>query len=112
MVTECLNKIRKVLSQSHDYNTPGQLNVNLKLCKFSRIHIIIDMLSTIQLTNETYGDPVAMLSHIIQLTEINTAEQTFSAVLSKIASYFNDLAGFMNESNVIINMTVSTMVKL
>ena len=53
-----------------------------------------------------YGDPVAMLSHIIEFTEINTAEQT-SEVLSKVASYFNDLAGFVNKSNVIINMTVS-----
>ena len=59
-----------------------------------------------QLTNETYADAVSMLSQIVVRTENNTAEQT-SEVLSQVATYFEDLANFVNESNVIINMTVS-----
>ena len=59
-----------------------------------------------QLTNETYADTVSMLSQIVVRTENNTAEQT-SEVLSQVATYFEDLANFVNESNVIINMTVS-----
>ena len=60
----------------------------------------------IQLTNDTYGDAVSMLSQIVRNTENNTGQQT-SEVLSQVASYLEDLASFVNESNVIINMTVS-----
>ena len=61
-----------------------------------------------QLTNQTFGDAVAMLSQIIALTENNTAEQT-SEVLRQVADYFEELADFVNDSefNVIINTTVS-----
>ena len=62
--------------------------------------------SIVQLTNQTYGDAVAMLSNIVVFTENNTAEQT-SEVLSQVATYFEELADFVNEFNVIINMTVS-----
>ena len=62
--------------------------------------------SIVQLTNQTYGDAVAMLSNIIVFTENNTAEQT-SEVLSQVATYFEELADFVNEFNVIINTTVS-----
>ena len=64
-----------------------------------------------QLTNQTYGDAVAMLSQIIELTENNTDEQT-SEVLSQVATYFEDLANFVNEFNVIINTTVSMFNKI
>ena len=47
-----------------------------------------------------------MLSQIIEFTENNTNEQT-NQVLSTTASYFEELADFVNESNVIINLTVS-----
>lgn len=47
-----------------------------------------------------------MLSQIIEFTENNTNEQT-NEVLSTTASYFQELAAFVNESNVIINTTVS-----
>ena len=47
-----------------------------------------------------------MLSQIIEFTENNTNEQT-NEVLSTTASYFQELAVFVNESNVIINTTVS-----
>ena len=60
----------------------------------------------LQLTTETYGDCVALLSQIIELTENNINEQT-DGVLSKTASYFEDLADFLNVFNVIINTTVS-----
>ena len=47
-----------------------------------------------------------MLSQIIALTENNTNEQT-NEVLSTTANYFEVLADFVNDSNVIINTTVS-----
>ena len=53
---------------------------------------------------------VSMLPQIIMHTENNKAEQT-SEVLSQVATYFNDLADFVNESNVIINMMVSITIK-
>ena len=59
-----------------------------------------------QLTNQTYGDAVAMLSQIIELTENNIFVQT-SEILSQVATYFRELADFVNISNVIINTTVS-----
>ena len=58
-----------------------------------------------QLTSETIGDSVAMLAQIVELTENNTNEQT-NEVLNTIANYFEALADFVNESNVIINSTV------
>ena len=59
-----------------------------------------------QLTNQTYGGAVAMLSQIIELTENNTFVQT-SETLSQVATYFRELADFVDKSNVIINTTVS-----
>ena len=59
-----------------------------------------------QLTNQTYGGAVAMLSQIIELTENNTFVQT-SEILSQVATYFRELADFVDKSNVIINTTVS-----
>ena len=47
-----------------------------------------------------------MLSQIVRNTENNTGQQT-SEVLSQVVSYLEDLASFVNESNVIINITVS-----
>ena len=64
------------------------------------------MYFVMQLTTETYGDSVAMLSQIIEFTENNTNEQT-NEVLSTTTSYFEELADFVNDSNVIINTTVS-----
>ena len=58
-----------------------------------------------QLTAETYGDSVAMLAQIVEFTQNNTNEQT-NEVLRTIAKYFEALADFVNESNVIINMKV------
>ena len=65
----------------------------------------------LQLTIETYVDSVAMLSQIIEFTENNTEEQTIE-VLSITANYFRELALFVNESNVIINSTVSVDPKI
>ena len=59
-----------------------------------------------QLTNQTYGDAVAMLSQVIELTENNTFVQT-SEILNQVATYFRELADFVDKSNVIINTTVS-----
>ena len=59
-----------------------------------------------QLTNQTYGGAVAMLSQIIELTENNTFVQT-SEILSQVATYFRELADFVDKSTVIINTTVS-----
>ena len=73
------------------------------------MHNGTSMPSNIQLTSETYVDTVSMLSQIIVLTENNTAEQT-SEVLSQVATYFEDLADFVNESNVIVNIAVSLCV--
>ena len=48
-----------------------------------------------------------MLSQIVEATESNTGTQT-NEVLSEVATYLNSLAEFVNESNVIINRTVSS----
>lgn len=58
-----------------------------------------------QLTVETYGMAVSSLSQVVKMTE-NTTEQN-SEVLGTVANYFNQLATFVNESNVTINTTVS-----
>ena len=58
-----------------------------------------------QLTNETYVDAVEMLSGAIVATENSTSEQT-GEVLGKVAGYLDDLADFVNESNVIIDTNV------
>ena len=48
-----------------------------------------------------------MLSQIVEATENNTDVQT-NEVLTEVATYLNLLAEFVNESNVIINRTVSS----
>ena len=63
-------------------------------------HIII------QLTSQTYGEAVAMLSKFTEATANNTDVQT-NEVLNEVATYFKELADFVNESQVMINMTVS-----
>ena len=62
-------------------------------------------LNLMQLTNETYVDAAGMLSGAIVATENSTSEQT-GEVLDKVAGYLDDLADFVNESNVIIDMNV------
>ena len=62
-----------------------------------------------QLTSQTYGQAVAMLSTFTEATANNTDIQT-DEVLSEIANYFKELANFVNESNVIINKTVSSII--
>ena len=47
-----------------------------------------------------------MLSNVIEATENNSDIQT-NEVLSEVATYFRELADFVNESNVIINTTVN-----
>ena len=47
-----------------------------------------------------------MLSQAIGQTENDTVEQN-SEVLRSVANYFEDLATFVNSSNVTINATVS-----
>ena len=47
-----------------------------------------------------------MLSQIVMFTENDTNEQT-SEVLHRVTSYFKELANFVNETDVIINTTVS-----
>ena len=59
-----------------------------------------------QLTTETYGDSVTILSQVIEFTENNINEQT-NEVLSNVANFFEVLVDFVNESSVIINTTVS-----
>ena len=58
-----------------------------------------------QLTNQTYVEAVSILSQTAKVTENNTNEQT-GEVLGKVASYLDDLANFVNESNVIIDTNV------
>ena len=62
-------------------------------------------LNLMQLTNETYVDAAEMLSGAIVATENSTSEQT-GVVLDKVAGYLDDLADFVNESNVIIDTNV------
>lgn len=64
------------------------------------------ILSYIQLTNQTYVDAMDRLSQTIEVTENNTNEQT-DEVLGTVASYLDNLANFVNESNVIIDTNVS-----
>ena len=52
-----------------------------------------------------------MISSVIEATENNTVIQT-NELLSEVATYFKELADFVNESNVIINMTVSSNSKI
>ena len=47
-----------------------------------------------------------MLSNVIEATENNSDVQT-NEVLSEVATYFRELADFVNESSVIINTTVN-----
>ena len=61
--------------------------------------------SYIQLTSQTYGEAVAMLSEFTEATANNTDVQT-NEVLNEVATYFKELADFVNESQVMINMTV------
>jgi adenosine deaminase len=51
-------------------------------------------------------DSVAVLSQIIDLTEDSINEQTDEA-LSKTASFFEQLANFLDVYDVIVNKTVS-----
>ena len=46
-----------------------------------------------------------MLSNVIEATENNSDVQTIE-VLSEVTSYFKELTDFVNQANVIINMTV------
>jgi hypothetical protein len=62
----------------------------------------------LQLTNQTYGDAAAMLSQFTEATANNTGVQT-TEVLNEVAIYFKELADFVNESQVIINVTVSSI---
>ena len=62
-----------------------------------------------QLTSQTYGQAVAMLSTFTEATASNTDIQT-DEVLSEVAHFFKELADFVNESNVIINKTVSFII--
>ena len=62
-----------------------------------------------QLTNRTYVEAVAMLSQIIEVTENNTNQQV-DEVLGKVARYLDELANYINDSNVIIDMNVSEAV--
>ena len=59
-----------------------------------------------QLTNQTYVEAVVMLSQIIEVTENNTNQQV-DEVLGKVARYLDELANYINDSNVIIDMNVS-----
>lgn len=59
-----------------------------------------------QLTNQTYVDAAAILSQTVKVTENNTNQQT-GEVLSKVASYLDDLADFVNESQVVTDRNVS-----
>jgi hypothetical protein len=86
-------------------------------CKFSRISlstwfgfVLGESLHCIhlQLTNQTYGEAVAMLSQFTEATANNTEIQT-TEVLNEVAIYFKELADFVNESQVIINITVSSI---
>ena len=59
-----------------------------------------------QLTEETYGAAVAMLSQAVGQTGDNEIEQN-EVVLNTVANYFEELATFVNASNVTVNVTVS-----
>lgn len=59
-----------------------------------------------QLTEETYGAAVAMLSQAVSQTGNSVIEQN-EGVLKTVANYFEELAMFVNASNVTVNATVS-----
>ena len=59
-----------------------------------------------QLTEETYGEAVMMLANVVGGTENSTANQT-DRVLMQVADYFSMLATFINDSDVMVNKTVS-----
>ena len=59
-----------------------------------------------QLMNETYVDAVATLSQILKGTENNTNEQT-DEVLGTVAIYLDNVADFVNTSQVVIDTAVS-----
>ena len=61
---------------------------------------------TAQLMNETYVDAVATLSQILKGTENNTNEQT-DEVLGTVAIYLDNVADFVNTSQVVIDTAVS-----
>ena len=56
--------------------------------------------------NETYVDAVATLSQILKGTENNTNEQT-DEVLGTVAIYLDNVADFVNTSQVVIDTDVS-----
>lgn len=57
---------------------------------------------------DTYEDAASRLSDVIELSENDEGEQT-SASLNLVADYAAELAMFVEESDVIINDTVSFM---
>lgn len=59
-----------------------------------------------QLTEETYEAAVAMLSQAVSQTGNNVIEQN-EGVLNAVANYFDELAMFVNASNITVNDTVS-----
>ena len=60
-----------------------------------------------QLTTDTYETAASRLSDVIELSEGNEDEQT-SESLNIVADYAAELAMFVDESEVIINNTVSS----
>ena len=66
----------------------------------------IHFLQPEQLTEETYGAAVAMLSQAVSQTGNSVIEQN-EGVLLTVATYFEELAMFVNASNVTVNATVS-----
>ena len=60
----------------------------------------------LQLTNETYVNAVTTLSQILKITESITNEQT-DEVLGSVANYLDDVADFVNISQVVIDTAVS-----
>ena len=60
----------------------------------------------IQLTVDTYGAAVLMLSQVIERSENSIIEQN-SEVLGAAANYFMNVATFVSNSYVTINITVS-----
>ena len=59
-----------------------------------------------QLMNETYVDAVATISQILKVTENNTNEQ-IDEVLGTVAIYLDNVADFVNTSQVVIDKAVS-----
>ena len=63
-------------------------------------------ISHVQLTTEIYDTAVSRLSQVINTTETNMDQQS-SQVLNTVANYTAEVAEFVENSNVIINNTVS-----